>query len=167
MRVRLYCCHCDSCQRWRGEVGAVERGKNEKYPVVFATCWQWVGGQWDCSQCTCCRDGGLGWALGVRRGLSCGASVCWKHPPMLALQCESWAGGVVPGRFWLGVGVVECFCFYSASWKWLCKLRGQAFLHGVQSFILECLPSSHRGGNDNSGPDWNASCKRVQLFFYN
>lgn len=28
-------------------------------------------------QCTCCRDGGLGWALEVRQVLSCGASVPW------------------------------------------------------------------------------------------
>lgn len=74
--------------------------------------------QWDLSQCICCRDGGLGWALEVRQVLSCGASVLVRHPMMLSgidLWSEGWVGEVFLGLFWLEVGGVEGFCFYSAS----------------------------------------------------
>lgn len=66
------------------------------------------------SQCICCRDGGLGWALGVRQVLSCGAFVLKKHPMILSgsdLSSEGWAVEVFLGLFWPVVGGVEGFWF--------------------------------------------------------
>lgn len=73
------------------------------------------------SQCICCRDGGLGWASGVRRALSCGASVpgVLVKPPMMLTGIdpwhEGWVGEVFPGLFWLEVDEVEAVCLYSVS----------------------------------------------------
>lgn len=69
------------------------------------------------SQCTCCRDGGPGWALEVRQDLSFGTSVLVKTLNGVDPLPEGWVGEVFLGLFWLGVGEVEGFCFYSASLK--------------------------------------------------
>lgn len=97
---------------------------------------------WSLSRCICCRDGGLGWALGVRLVLSCGASVpgvlVKKLPLMLTvidLGPESWVGVVSLGLLWLEVGEEEGVCLYSASWS--AKQSSNCRVPSLQS-VQEC-----------------------------